>query len=81
MAKFCKTYLYAQCVIPQIVREVKNMKVNIPQTRSVILICVLAFGILQHAASAADERQTLQALSKSFAVLAQEVGEVVVGIE
>ena len=57
------------------------MKVNIPQTRSVILICVLAFGILQHAASAADERQTLQALSKSFAVLAQEVGEVVVGIE
>ena len=57
------------------------MKVNIPQRRSVILICVLAFGILQHAASAADERQTLQALSKSFAVLAQEVGEVVVGIE
>ena len=57
------------------------MKVSIPQTRSVVLICVLAFGILQHAASAADERQTLQALSKSFTVLAQEVGEVVVGIE
>ena len=57
------------------------MKVNVPQTRSIVLICVLAFGILQHAASAADERQTLQALSKSFAVLAQEVGEVVVGIE
>ncbi len=57
------------------------MKANIFQTRSVVLICVLAFGILQHAASAADERQTLQALSKSFTVLAQEVGEVVVGIE
>ena len=57
------------------------MKINVPQTRSVVLICVLAFGILQHAAWAADERQTLQALSKSFAVLAQEVGEVVVGIE
>ena len=57
------------------------MKVNIPQTCSVVLICVLAFGIFQRAASAADERQTLQALSKSFAVLAQEVGEMVVGIE
>ena len=57
------------------------MKVNIPQTRSVVLICVLAFGMLQHAAWAADERQALQALSKSFAVLAQEVGEMVVGIE
>ena len=57
------------------------MKVNVSQTRNIVLICVLAFGILQHAASAADERQTLQALSKSFAVLAQEVGEVVVGIE
>ena len=57
------------------------MKVNVPQTRSVVLIYVFAFGILQHAASAADERQTLQALSKSFTVLAQEVGEVVVGIE
>ena len=57
------------------------MKVNIPQTRSVIFICVLAFGVLQHASWAADERQTLQALSKSFTVLAQEVGEVVVGIE
>ena len=57
------------------------MKTNVFQTRSVILICVLAFGIHQHAASAADERQTLQALSKSFAVLTQEVGEVVVGIE
>ena len=57
------------------------MKANIPQTRSVIVICVLAFGALQHAAWAADERQTLQALSKSFTVLAQEVGEVVVGIE
>ena len=57
------------------------MKVNIPQTHSVVLICILAFGILQHAVSAADERQTLQALSKSFTVLAQEVGEVVVGIE
>ncbi len=57
------------------------MKVNVPQTLSVVLICVLAFGILQHAVSAADEQQTLQALSKSFAVLAQEVGEVVVGIE
>lgn len=57
------------------------MKTNVSQTRSVVLICVLAFGILQHAASAADERETLQALSKSFTVLAQEVGEVVVGIE
>ena len=57
------------------------MKFNIPQTRSIVFICVLAFGILQHAAWAADERQTLQALSKSFTVLAQEVGEVVVGIE
>ena len=57
------------------------MKVNVVQTRNVILICVLAFGILQHAASAADERQTLQALSTSFTVLAQEVGEMVVGIE
>ena len=57
------------------------MKVNVLQTRSIVLICVLAFGILQHAASAADERQTLQALSKSFAGIAQEVGEVVVGIE
>ena len=57
------------------------MKANVFQTRSVVLICVLAFGILQHAAWAADERQTLQALSKSFTVLAQEVGEVVVGIE
>ena len=57
------------------------MKVNAPQTRSIVFICVLAFGILQHVASAADERQTLQALSNSFAVLAQEVGEVVVGIE
>ena len=57
------------------------MKTNVSQTRSVVLTCVLAFGILQHAAWAADERQTLQALSKSFTVLAQEVGEVVVGIE
>ena len=57
------------------------MKANVFQTRSVVLTCVLAFGILQHAAWAADERQTLQALSKSFTVLAQEVGEVVVGIE
>ena len=57
------------------------MKVNVPQTRSIVFICVLAFGILQHAASAADERQTLQALSKSFTVLAQEVGEMIVGIE
>ena len=57
------------------------MKVNAPQTRSIVFICVLAFGILQHVTSAADERQTLQALSNSFAVLAQEVGEVVVGIE
>ena len=57
------------------------MKVNVPQTHGIILICVLVFGILQHAASAADERQTLQALSKSFALLAQEVGEVVVGIK
>ena len=57
------------------------MKVNVPQTRSIVLSCVLAFGILQHAASAADERQTLQTLSKSFAVLAQEVGEAVVGIK
>ena len=57
------------------------MKVNIPQTRSIVFICILAFGILQQAAWAADERQTLQALSKSFSVLAQEVGEVVVGIE
>ena len=57
------------------------MKANVSQTRSVVLICVLTFGILQHAAWAADERQTLQALSKSFTVLAQEVGEMVVGIE
>ena len=57
------------------------MKVNVPQTRSIVFICALAFGILQHAAWAADEQQTLQALSKSFTVLAQEVGEVVVGIE
>ena len=57
------------------------MKVNVPQTLNIVLICVLAFGILQHAASAADERETLQALSKSFTVLAQEVGEVVVGIK
>ena len=57
------------------------MKVNVLQTRSVVLVCVLAFGILQHTAWAADERQTLQALSKSFTVLAQEVGEMVVAIE
>ena len=57
------------------------MKVNVPYTRSIVFICALAFGILQHVAWSADERQTLQALSKSFAVLAQEVGEVVVGIE
>ena len=57
------------------------MKVNVPRTCRIALICVLAFGILQHAAWTADERQTLQALSKSFAVLAQEVGEVVVGIQ
>ena len=57
------------------------MKVNIPQTRCIVFTCILAFSILQHAAWAADERQTLQALSKSFTVLAQEVGEVVVGIE
>ncbi len=57
------------------------MKANVPQTHGVVLTCILAFGILQHAASAADERQTLQALSKSFTVLAQEVGETVVGIE
>ena len=57
------------------------MKVNLFQTHSTVLICVLAFGILQHAAWAGDERQTLQALSRSFAVLAQEIGEVVVGIE
>ncbi len=56
------------------------MKINVPQTRSIVLICILAFGILQHAALAADEQQTLQALSKGFAVLAQEVGEAVVGI-
>lgn len=56
------------------------MKINVPQTRSIVLICILAFGILQHAASAADEQQTLQALSKGFAVLAQKVGEAVVGI-
>ena len=57
------------------------MKTNVFQTRGVVLICGLAFGIFQHAAWPVDERQTLQALSKSFAVLAQEVGEVVVGIE
>lgn len=57
------------------------MKINVVQTRIIVLICVLAFGILQHAAWAADEQQTLQALSKSFTVLAQEVGEMVVGIE
>ena len=57
------------------------MKVNVPRTCRIALICVLAFGILQHAASAADERQTLQALSKSFALLAQEVEKVVVGIQ
>ena len=57
------------------------MKANVVEARSVVFICVLAFGILQHAASAADERQTLQALSTSFAVLAEEVGEMVVGIE
>ena len=57
------------------------MKFNRPQTRSIVFICILAFGVLQYAAWAADERQTLQKLSKSFAVLAQEVGEVVVGIE
>ncbi len=57
------------------------MKVNVLQTRSIVFICALAFGILQHAAWAADERQTLQTLSKSFTVLAEEVGEVVVGIE
>ena len=34
------------------------MKVNAPQIRSIVLICVLAFGILQHAAWAADEGQT-----------------------
>ena len=42
------------------------MKVNVSQTRNIVLIRVLAFGLLQHAASAADERQTLQALGKSF---------------
>ena len=57
------------------------MKTNVPQTSIVILVCALAFGILEYTASAADERETLQALSKSFAVLAQEVGEVVVGIK
>ncbi len=57
------------------------MKTNVPQTRIVILVCVLAFGILEYTASAADERETLQAISKSFTVLAQEVGEVVVGIK
>ena len=57
------------------------MKVNVPRTCRIALICVLAFGILQHAASAADERQTLQALSKSFALLAQEAEKVVVGIQ
>ena len=57
------------------------MKVNVPRTCRIALICVLAFGILQHAALAADERQTLQALSKSFALLAQEVEKVVVGIQ
>ena len=57
------------------------MKVNVPQTRSIVFICTLAFGILQQAAWAADERQTLQTLSKSFTALAEEVGEVVVGIE
>lgn len=57
------------------------MKANVPQTSIVILVCALAFGILQYTASAADERETLQALSKSFTVLAQEVGEVVVGIK
>ena len=57
------------------------MKTNVPQTRIVILVCALALGILQHTASAADERETLQAISKSFTVLAQEVGEVVVGIK
>ncbi len=57
------------------------MKVNIPQTRSIVFICILAFGILQQAAWTADERQTLQALSKSLAGIVQEVGEVVVGIE
>lgn len=57
------------------------MKVNVSQTRSIVFICALAFGILQHAAWAADEQQTLQALSKSFTVLAEEVGEAVVGIE
>ena len=57
------------------------MKVNVPQTRSIVFICVIAFGILQYAAWPADERQTLQTLSKSLTVLAQEAGEVVVGIE
>ena len=57
------------------------MKANVPQTRIVILVCALAFGILQYTASAADERETLQALSRSFTVLAQEAGEVVVGIK
>ena len=57
------------------------MKVNIPQTRSVVFICILAFSILQQTAWAAGERQTLQTLSKSFTALAEEVGEVVVGIE
>ena len=57
------------------------MRVNVPRTCSIVLICVLAFSILQHAASAADERQTLQALSKSFTLLAQDVGEMVVGIQ
>lgn len=57
------------------------MRVNVPQTRSIVFICELVFGILQHAAWAADEQQTLQALSKNFTVLAQEVGEAVVGIE
>ena len=51
------------------------MKTNVFQTRGVALISVLALGIFQHAAWPVDERQTLQALSKSFAVLAQEVGE------
>ena len=57
------------------------MKVNVSQTRSIVFICVIAFGMLQHAAWTADERQALQALSKSCTVLAQEVGEVDVGIE
>jgi serine protease Do len=57
------------------------MKSDVRKTLSVIFTCVFVFGVFQHTAPAADERQTLQEVSKRLAEIAQEVGKTVVGIE